>query len=464
MKIKEVNMLEGSIVKGILSMAIPVMIMNVMQSLYNIIDTTMLGNLVGDDAVGSVGACGSLCALITSVVIGLSTGANVVVAKHIGKGDIEGAEKATGSAILVSICCGVVLSVLGFIFARELLKWINCDEALLDDAVVYFRLYFCALPFTLIGNYSASILRATGDTKRPMAYYLISGGAKVLFNFIFIVFFKTTVEGVGISFILSSLIASSLMYFTVLKNKGKVRFKFKYFRFYKKLVGEMFYIGIPTGLQSAFYSLANVLITSVVNGFGKEATTGVSIASHFDGLLYQIIMAPSIAVMPYIAQNIGAKNLVRVKQSISKSILLTAIVGGTIGAATAIFSRQLASIMTSTPAVIDYAQQRIVLLASLYFICGISEILIATLRALGKPIAPMITSFMFMCVLRFIWIYFIYPLYPTLFFLYLVWPVGWVLCILANLCLLFPAIKKLNKRIASEKLAINGQDGEVASA
>ncbi len=182
-----------------------------------------------------------------------------------------------------------------------------------------------------------------------MIFLLISGVIKVILNFVFIKFFHTTIEGVGIALIIANVTSSSLAYITLLINKGKVRFRFKNLKFYKKLVGEMFYIGIPTGLQSMFYSIANVLITKVVNGYGDNATTGVGIANQYDGLMYQICMAPSLAVMPYIAQNIGAKNVKRVKQVIAKSMIITVIIGGTAGALSAGFSRQLADIMTDDP-------------------------------------------------------------------------------------------------------------------
>ena len=207
----------------------------------------------------------------------------------------------------------------------------------------------------------------------------------------------------------------------------------------------MLFVGIPTGLQSALYSLANTVIVTAVNGFGADATTGLSIANQFDGILYQIAHAPSLAIIPYVAQNIGAKNIKRVKEAVKKSVIITIAFGASLGALSAIFSGQLSSLMSSTPAVIMYSQQKMIVVSSTYFICGINEVFSGALRGMGKPMIPTISTLIFMCFLRIIWVRFVFPLCPTLTFLYLVWPIGWILCIIVALCVFFPTLSKLQK-------------------
>ena len=207
----------------------------------------------------------------------------------------------------------------------------------------------------------------------------------------------------------------------------------------------MLFIGIPTGLQSSLYSLANTVIATAVNGFGADATTGLSIANQFDGILYQIVHAPSLAIIPYVAQNIGAKNIKRAKEAVAKSVLITIAFGASLGALSAIFSAQLSSLMSSTPAVIMYSQQKMIIVSSTYFICGINEVLSGALRGMGKPIIPTISTLIFMCVLRIVWVRFVFPVCPTLTFLYLVWPIGWILCIAVALSVFFPTLSKLQK-------------------
>ncbi|MBR2879032.1 MAG: hypothetical protein IKB92_08020, partial [Clostridia bacterium] len=200
--------------------------------------------------------------------------------------------------------------------------------------------------------------------------------------------------------------------------------------------------------QSALYSFANTVIMAVVNGFGEHATTGIAIANQFDVILYHIGYAPSLAVSPYVAQNIGSGNIKRAKKSIISGIFITIAFGASFGALSAIFSRQLASTMSHTPEVIAFARQKMIIISSTYFISGINEVMGGVMRGLGKPIIPAISTFMYMFLFRFFWIYVIYPLCPNLTFLYTVWPVGWILSILTLLIFYFPTIKKLQKNLA----------------
>ena len=450
MKRNNVDMLSGSIFKGLLSITIPIMIMNVMQTMFNVIDMSVLGNFVNDTAVGAVGACGTLITLCTSLLIGIASGANVVIAKHIGRGDREHAERAVGCAVLFSIVGGLVLAVIGVSCAKIFLGWTNCPEKLLEQATTYFRIYFSGVPVTMFYNFCASILRSIGDTRRPMLFLILGGIIKILLNFFFVTVFNMTVEGVAIATIISNTIAGGLCFAIILKSKDMIRFNYKKMKFYGPELKQMLFVGIPTGLQSALYSLANTVIVTAVNGFGADATTGLSIANQFDGILYQIAHAPSLAIIPYVAQNIGAKNIKRVKEAVAKSVIITIAFGASLGALSAIFSGQLSSLMSSTPAVIMYSQQKMIIVSSTYFICGINEVFSGALRGMGKPIIPTISTLIFMCFLRIIWVRFVFPLCPTLTFLYLVWPIGWILCIIVALCVFFPTLSKLQKINQSE--------------
>ncbi len=445
MKTNNVDMLSGSVFKGLLSITIPIMIMNIMQTMFNVVDMFVLGKLVNDTAVGAVGACGTLISLCTSLLIGIASGANVVIAKHIGCGDKDRAEKAVGCAVLFSIVGGLLLAVIGVLCAKIFLNWTNCPEELVNQAVIYFRIYFFGVPVVMFYNFCASILRSIGDTKRPMLFLMLGGIIKVLLNLFFVTAFNMTIEGVAIATIISNAIAGGLCFIVMLRSKDMIHFNYKKMKFYGSELKQMLFIGIPTGLQSSLYSLANTVIATAVNGFGADATTGLSIANQFDGILYQIVHAPSLAIIPYVAQNIGAKNIKRAKEAVAKSIVITIAFGASLGALSAIFSGQLSSLMSSTPAVIMYSQQKMIIVSSTYFICGINEVLSGSLRGMGKPIIPTITTLIFMCVLRIVWVRFVFPVCPTLTFLYLVWPIGWILCIAVALSVFFPAISKLQK-------------------
>ncbi len=445
---KNIDMLSGPIFKGLLSMTVPIMIMNVMQNMFSIIDMTVLGNLVNDRAVGAVGACGTLITLCTGLFIGSSVGANVIVARHIGEGDREKTEQAIGTSLLFALFGGIVLLVIGVSMAETFLRLTNCPEAMLPEAVIYFRIYFLGVPIILLYNFSASVLRASGDTKRPMYFLMLGGVVKVLLNIFCITVLKLTVAGVAIATIASNAIAGSLCISVIVHNKEKFHFNLKSIKFKFDELRQILFIGIPTGCQQALYSFANVIIMTTVNGFGEAATTGVSIANQFDGILYQVAVAPSLAVTPYVSQNIGAGNLKRVKKAIINGIIITVAFGATFGSLSAIFSGQLSSIMSTSEEVIRYSQQKMVLVSSTYFICGINELLGGTLKGMGKPIIPAVATMIFMCAIRFPWVYFVFPLCKNLTFLYLIWPIGWILSILTLLVAYFITVPKLRAKFS----------------
>lgn len=448
---KEVDMLNGPIVKGLIQITIPIMVMNVLMSIFNIVDMTILKmfDAQGDGyAVGAVGACGTLTSLITGLLIGCASGANVCIAKRIGRGDREGVERAVGTAMLFSVLGGLLLSVIGVSGAELFLGWMNCPDKLLSRAALYFRMYFAGVPILMIYNFAAAILRSTGDTTRPMIFLTLGGVVKVLLNVLFVGVFGMSVAGVGLATICSWVFMSTLCMWALIKRGGTVALKFNRLRFYREELVDILKIGIPTGLQQALYSVANVIITATVNSFGPDATTGISIANNFDGILYQICHATSLAVMPYVSQNVGCGNLKRAKKSIFRGILVTFAIGATFGALSAIFSAELSSIMSDNPAVIAYSQQKMIIISSTYFICGINDIWGAAMRGLGKPIIPTVTTLIYMCAFRFFWVYVVFPLTAqSMTVLYLVWPIGWILSIITLLPFYFVRVKKLARTL-----------------
>ena len=430
-------------------MAIPVMIMNVATSLFNIIDMTVL-NAFGSQ-VGAVGVCGTLISLITGLVIGVSSGSNVIIARYIGRKDPASVDRAINTAMAFSIVAGIGLAVIGVLGAPMFLEWNNCPKELLADATLYFRMYFAGVPILMVYNFCASILRSSGDTRRPMIFLITGGVVKVLSNLLFVGVFKLGVEGVALATIISWCVFTTLGLTALIRNEGTVKLRIRDIRFYKKEMGQILHIGIPAGMQQALYSVANVIITATVNKLGPMATNGMSIANNFDGILYQISVATSLAIMPYVSQNIGAGNLKRAVRSVWEGVLVTVALGGFFGALSAIFARQLSSIMASDPEVIKYSMQKMVLISSTYFICGINEILGAALRSMGKPLSSTISVMIWMCAFRFVWVYLVYPCMPqNLTFLYLVWPIGWVMSSLTCLFVLVPTVKKLKKKITVE--------------
>lgn len=466
---KEVDMLSGSIMKGIMTIAIPIMLMNVLQSLFNIVDMSILKMYDTDNgySVGAVGACGTLFSFITGLAIGIAAGANVVIAKYIGKGDKEEVDKSVGTALVFSVISGIALLVIGVTFAEFFLGLVNCPTVFFDKAVLYFRLYFLGMPFFTFYNFAAAILRSSGDSRRPMIYLTIGGVIKVGLTFLLVGVLKMEIVGVSIATISTWIITSILDVIALVYDGGAVTVNFKKLKIYSTQLKEMLRIGVPTGLQQALYSVANLVIVGAVNSYGTDeitkanASTGISIANNFDGILYQIATAPALAVMPYVSQNVGAKNMKRAKEAIKKGVFITLLFGGCLGMLSAIFSEQLSSIMTSNPEVIKFSRQKMMLISSTYFICGINEILGAGLKGMEKPMIPMIATMIFMCGIRFPWVWFVYPLFQNLTFLYLIWPIGWMLSIIMVLCFLIPTSKKLQQKFDREN-CVNVQETKIA--
>ena len=444
MRTKDVNMLSGSITKALIAISAPVMIMNVIQSLFSIVDMTVLEAFDTDGvAVGAVGVCAMLITLIINLVFGITTGSNVVIAKHIGRGDSESCSRAVGTSILFSVVSGIALAVIGVLGAETFLGWTDCPPELLAGATLYFRLYFAGAPLLMMRYFSSSVLRSSGNTQTDMLISIVGAVAKVICSLLMVAVFRLGVTGVALATIISWAISAVWSLIVLLRERGYTKLHRKHLRFYGTELPEILRIGIPSSIQMCLYSAANVLITTAVNGFGAKAATGVSIANTYDGLIYVICNATSLAVLPYVSQNIGAGNIKRACQSVWKGVLLSAGIGAFFGALSGIFSGQLASIMSGDPEVIAFAQQKMIIISGTYFICGVNDIFVSALRGMGKSTYPTIVTLIFMCGLRVLWVYAIFPLLPHLTFLYLVWPLGWICSILCSLPVYFSAKRHL---------------------
>ncbi len=458
----EVNMLSGPVLPGLLRMTIPIMVMQILQALFNILDMTILkmaeppvmnelGELVDSVAVGAVGACTQLISVFTVIVIGLATGANIVIARHIGSGDSRRVERAVGASTLLAIITAAIMVLIGVPFAEIFLKWTNCPKEFLTSSVTYLRIYFISMPFFVIYNFGAGTLRSKGDTGRPMIYLIIGGGVKVVFTYLFASVFKMGVVGVAFSTVVSWLIPAVLVLVVLFREKGILRFNYRHIKFYGREFYDILFVGIPSSAQSVSYSLANVFIVATVNTFGKEASTAVSISGTFENIIYQIAIASSLAIMPYVSQNIGNRNIKRARKSVWGGILISAVLICIFGWLTAALAAPLSSLMTDDPVVIALSRQKMLIVSLPYALYGISEVLGAAMRGFGRPIVTAVTSLVHICALRFFWIFVIFPLNRELWFLFIVWPIGWILTDLTLLVFYFPTVKKLKARFEKEK-------------
>ncbi len=446
-RIREMDLTSGPIFKKLIIYAIPFIFSNILQIMFNATDIAVLGMMVSDDAVAAVGANSSFNFLLIGFFIGLSTGANVVLSKFVGAKDVENARKTVGTSILLALLTGVILLAIGVPFAPIFLSWTGCDAEILAQATIYLRIYFLGMPIMMVYNFGASILRAVGDTKRPLIYLTIGGVANVILNVLFILM-GMTVEGVAIGTIVSQLICVVLILRTLFKSNGYGAIRRKYLRLDKGLIKEVLKIGLPSGVQSVAFNISNVLIQAKVNfSFGKLGMSGNTTANQFDGMVYQVGHAISMSVMAFVAQNVGAKRMDRVKTTIIYSIFILIIFEFGVGVVFALLSKHLCGIIASTPEVIEYATVRLKIMGLTYFICGIMENLAYAMRSMGKSVTAMVVSIIGACVIRTIFVevsFSFFPFYSTLFLSY---PVSWVITILMYTFLLPRTYKQLKQKI-----------------
>ena len=447
----DMNMCEGSILKKMIIFAIPLMITNVLQIIFNATDVAVLGILVGDDAVAAVGANASLINLITCVFIGLSMGSNVLVARLAGEQDMGRAKKAVGTSMFVGLAGGVLIAIVGVFFSRTFLEMTACDAEIIDMAEKYLTIYLLGAPIVLIYNFASAVLRAVGDTTRPMIYLVIGGVSNVLLNVFFIKGFGMDVDGVAIATVMSQLISSVLAIIALMKSDGYGRLELKHIRIYKDEFIYILKVGVPAGVKSGMFSFANVIIQSSINSLGKAVMSANTIAVQLEGITYQAIHAVSLATTSFTSQNYGAGDMARVKKVAWQSLLLSVVVGVAVGGIISVFRYPLCDIMSDDAHIIGLAAERLVICGITYFLCGTMDAMSGVLVGLGKSTSAMIISLLGSCVLRLVWVFTIFKLYPTYAVLISTFPVSWAVTTVIYIFVVFPVLKKLVKEARTNR-------------
>lgn len=443
----EMDLTTGSIFKKLFIYAVPFIFTNILQILFNAADVAVIGIFVGDDAVAAVGANTSLSTLVTALFIGLSIGANIVLARYVGAQDMESARKTVGTSVLVAIVAGLILMAIGVPLAGWFLTIMDCAPEILPMATTYLRIFFLGMPIMMLYNFCASILRAVGDTRRPLIFLSIGGVVNVVLNVFFVLVLKMTVEGVAIATIVSQAISAGLSLTVLFKGDGYGSLKLKYLRFYKKQLGEIAILGIPSGLQSVAFNISNVLIQSTVNSFGAVGMSANTTAAQFDGVVYNVGNAVSMSTMAFVGQNIGAKRMDRVKRVIIDGIILVCILQFSVGALFALLSPFLCGIIASSEEVVQMATIRLSLMGYTYFLCGVMEVFANSCRAMGKPIVALIISVMGATVFRIIFLEITFKLVPEFYMIYVSYPASWIFTVICYLFFTPNVFKKVKAKI-----------------
>lgn len=456
LKNREMNMCEGALLKKIIIYALPLLATNVLQLLFNATDVAVLGKFISnkdiaDQAVAAVGSTNALINLIIGLFVGLSVGANVLIARYVGEQNKDGASKTVCTSMVISVIFGCILLVIGTFFSRTFLEWMKCDPKVIEMATKYMRIYFIGMPIMMLYNFSASILRAVGDTLRPFIFLVIGGVVNIVLNIFFVVVFKKNVEGVAVATVTSQGISAVLCIITLIKTDGFCHLAVKKLGIYKIEFVKMLKIGLPAGLQGCVFSLSNVLIQSSINSFGDVVMAANTVAGQIDGFIYNAMNAVALSSLAFVSQNLGAGRIDRVKKTTWEAILSVSVLGLFVGSIVAIFRVPFCHIITDSEEVIEIASKRLLLLGFTYLLCGIMDVMSNVMRGLGKSTLAMIISLSGSCLFRILWLNTVFRISRTYLTILFVYPVSYVLTVSIYFCIYFPMMKKLERKLAKKE-------------
>lgn len=440
------DMTSGALLPKILIFSGPLILTGILQLLYNAADVVVVGRFAGATSLAAVGSTGSLINLIINVFMGLSVGTSVMVARYYGAGDVRMVQDTVHTSILVALLSGIVVGIFGFVMAKPILRLMDSPDDVIDLAALYVRIYFVGMPFNLLYNFGAGILRAVGDTKRPLYYLTISGAANVILNLILVIVFHMGVAGVAIATVVSQAISMVLVLLCLIRTQGIIHLDLKKLRIRKAPLLGIMQVGLPAGLQGSLFSISNVLIQSSVNSFLSTAMAGNAAASNLEGFVYTAMNSIYQADLTFASQNYGAGKNDRVKNVLWNCLGTVVVIGLGLGLLFMAFDRTLLSVYNQDPAVIDFGVLRMHIILPTYFLCGMMDVMVGQLRGIGYSIMPMIVSLTGACLFRIVWIMTIFsmPQFHTLQMLYISYPVSWGLTFAIHMiCYLTIARKKL---------------------
>lgn len=436
MKKSGIDMCNGPLLPKLVLFALPLIATGLLQVFYNAADIIVVGKFAGDDALAAVTSTSSLISLMVNLFLGLSTGVSATVALHLGARHSKKVHQSVHTAVVMGIIGGIFLMFVGLFLAGPLLRLMGVpDEAgasVLEQATLYVRIYFLGMPFFLTYNFGAAVLRANGDTRRPLIFLAISGLVNVVLNLVLVIVFHLGVAGVAIATTVSQMLSAILLIRCLLKEKSLVRLIPSHLRLNLKMMGEILRLGLPAGLQSSLFAISNVLIQSSVNSFGALAMAGGGAAGNIESFAYTAMNAFFHASLNFTAQNFGAKKFDRMVRSCRYSCFLAAGVGIVIGGLIVLFSEPLLKIYTDNPEAIRYGTLRITATGIPYFLCGLMEAMTGHIRGMGYSIMPMLVSLIGACGLRVVWVFTVFAAFPTFPVLFLSYPVTWGITFLTH--------------------------------
>lgn len=457
MKRHTVDMVDGPLLPGILLYALPLIATGLLQLLYNAADMIVVARWAGGTALAAVGSNGPLINLIVNVFMGLSVGASVVVSRAFGAGDRKNVHEAVHCAMAISAVSGVITMVVGLLIARQALLWMATPDDVIDQATVYLRIYFLGMPAAMIYNFGSSILRAVGDTRRPLYILTLSGIINVVLNLLLVIVFHWDVAGVAVATTVSQIFSAVMVVICLAKAEDCYRYEISKTRFYKDKFLQMLRHGIPAGIQGSIFSLSNIIIQSSVNTFGSAAMSGNSAAGNLEGLVYVAMNALHHTCLSFTSQNVGARRPERLRRIFLWCLVLVTVIGLTLGWAIYLFGEPLLTLYTATSTanstitaeeILHYGMLRMRIIATTYFLCGIMEVLVGAMRGLGSPWMPMLVSIGGVCGVRIVWIFTIFRFVDhSLNSLYISYTISWLVTVVIHAICYYFTHKKVIRQL-----------------
>lgn len=442
------DMCEGSILQKLLLFSLPLIASGILQLFFNAADVIIVGRFAGDHALAAVGSNGSIINLLINVFMGLSVGANVLVARHFAAKQEDRLRKTVHTAMSISVISGVFLTVLGLLVAKQILVLTQSPPEVIDLSALYLRIYFLGMPATMAYNFGAAILRGVGDTRRPLCYLSFAGVVNVILNLIFVIPLQMSVAGVALATVISQYVSAALVIYCLMREEGAIRLERRYLKIDKEILGKILQIGLPAGIQSSLFSLSNVVIQSSVNSFGATVVAGNSAAQNIEGFVYVAMNAFSQAVVAFISQNLGAGKFKRINKVVITAQLCVLGVGLILGNGAYFLGETFLHLYSDSELVIQAGMKRLSIICVTYALCGMMDSMVGAIRGMGYSVMPMIVSLLGACVFRMVWIFFLFQMeqYHTIDTVYYAYPISWTVTLAAHVVCFLVIRHKMKKK------------------
>lgn len=442
----EIDMCNGTLMDKLIVFAVPLMISGVLQLMFNAVDIIVVGQYSGSQSLAAVGSTTALIAIFTNLFIGISLGANVLAARFYAAGRDQEMSETVHTSILVALLSGVAMAFVGVGMARWALEVMATPDDVIDLSTLYMRIYFLGMPFFMLYNYGAAILRAVGDTRRPLLFLIVAGITNAMLNVILVVKFHMAVEGVAIATVVSQLISCILVLRCLYQSESSYQLRFSKLRVNVSYLGQIFQVGIPAGIQSVVINFSNAMLQSSVNSFGSTAMAGYTAANNLLGFLYASVNSVTQACMSFTSQNYGVGKFKRMDRVLIDCAIISVVFAGTLGTIFYVFGSEILQIYTKESDVIKAGMEIISITTIPYFLCGIMDLFPGAMRGMGRSGVPMILSIIGTVGTRIVWIYGIFPLHRSLFVLFISYPGSWLITIAMQVICFFIVRRQVRER------------------